>query len=96
MPSSMLMFSVRLLYHNTTDTLPAPSPLILPGCTELCPLHAWTQLTHSLTPEDWRAECAVTDHRGQLGQPLMVLGLILLAVTLVTLTRWVSGILFSS
>ena len=79
---------MRLLHHNTTATLP-PSPLTLPGCTELCPLHSWLRLTHSITPQDWRSECALTHHgqAGQLGQPLTLLGLILLALTILSLTR---------
>ena len=54
---------MKLLYHNTTpatttSTTPlTPLSLPLPGCPELCPLSSWLQLTDSLRPEDWEAEC---------------------------------------
>ena len=56
-------FSVKLLYHNitpsttdtTTDTTPVTLPM--PGCAELCPLSSWLELTASLRPDDWEAEC---------------------------------------
>ena len=37
-----------------------PVTLPLPGCGELCPLSSWLELTASLRPNDWEAECRTT------------------------------------
>merc|ERR550519_3015178 len=52
-------YSVKLIYHNTTPSTTSTTPvtLPLPGCTELCPLSSWLELTASLRPADWEAEC---------------------------------------
>ena len=54
---------MKLLYHNTTPVTSIPTSttrpvtLPIPGCSELCPLSSWLELTASLTPDDWEAEC---------------------------------------
>ena len=64
---TLLCFSVKLLYHNTTPstittttTTTLPVTLPMPGCGELCPLSSWLELTASLRPADWEAECRTT------------------------------------
>ena len=40
----------------------APYPLTLPGCSTLCPLEKFEQLTRSIVPEDWTKECSTMDN----------------------------------
>jgi len=49
---------VRVSYKNDSST--APHVLTIPGCEELCPLHMFKNLTQSVRPGDWRAECGFT------------------------------------
>lgn len=46
---------LRISYKNDTNT--EPYTLVLPGCTELCPLDRFKELTASIIPGDIMAEC---------------------------------------
>jgi len=46
---------VRVSYKN--DTSEDPYVLTIPGCEKLCPLAKFKDLTYSIRPVDWRAEC---------------------------------------
>ena len=40
----------------------APYPLTLPGCSTLCPLEKFKQLTRSIVPDNWTKECSTIDN----------------------------------
>ena len=78
---------MKLVYHNSTVT--APVVLTLPGCAAVCPLASWRQLTHSLTPHHWQEECEEGPSEvGELGLPLMIVCIVLLALAFVYLARF--------
>merc|ERR1712010_311650 len=62
--SSMIIFElfeekglqVKISYKNTTDVA---FPLILPGCTELCPLEEFIALTSNMRPTNVKEECGL-------------------------------------
>ena len=90
---TLLCFSVKLLYHNTTPsttTTTLPVTLPMPGCGELCPLSSWLELTASLRPADWKAECRTTVDVDL--PPLILLPSLLIVVMLfIFLVRLVVG-----
>jgi len=47
---------VRIVYRNDTEV--APYPLTLPGCSTLCPLEKFEQLTRNIMPDNWTKECS--------------------------------------
>ncbi|KAK2586742.1 hypothetical protein KPH14_011774 [Odynerus spinipes] len=47
-------YFVTISYKNTTEE---PNLLTLPGCTALCPLNKFIELTKDVIPEDWQKEC---------------------------------------
>ena len=84
-------FSVKLLYHNTTPTPTTssrPLTLALPGCPELCPLSSWLELTASLRPEDWEAEC---ETGAETSYVILLPSLLIVLLLFVFLLRWVGG-----
>ncbi|XP_050729847.1 prostatic acid phosphatase-like [Eriocheir sinensis] len=48
---------VKMYYCNDTAMTEAPHPLILPGCSERCPLDKWLALTASVVPQNMDKEC---------------------------------------
>ena len=48
---------VRVSYKN--DSSAQPHVLTIPGCQQLCPLDRFKDLTASIRPADWRAECGL-------------------------------------
>jgi hypothetical protein len=52
-------YYVQILYRN--DTTVDPYVLVVPGCTELCPIIKFQQLTASVVPLDIDAECQIQD-----------------------------------
>ena len=40
----------------------APYPLTLPGCSTLCPLDKFKQLTRNIVPDNWTKECSTMDN----------------------------------
>ncbi|KAG5848914.1 lysosomal acid phosphatase isoform X1 [Anguilla anguilla] len=50
-------FSVAMYFRN--DSTKEPYPVVLPGCTQYCPLQDFVQLTKPVIPENWEAECQV-------------------------------------
>ncbi|XP_036143720.1 prostatic acid phosphatase isoform X2 [Monomorium pharaonis] len=52
--NSKNQYFVTVSYKNTTEE---PIILTLPGCTTLCPLNEFINLTKNVVPEDWEKEC---------------------------------------
>ncbi|XP_064192365.1 lysosomal acid phosphatase isoform X2 [Anguilla rostrata] len=50
-------FSVAMYFRN--DSTKEPYPVVLPGCTQYCPLQDFVRLTKPVIPENWEAECQV-------------------------------------
>ena len=50
-------WKVRIFYRNDTNL--DPYVLTIPGCHELCPLDLFKQLTITVRPENWVADCQV-------------------------------------
>ncbi|XP_036144877.1 prostatic acid phosphatase [Monomorium pharaonis] len=56
--NSKNQYFVTVSYKNTTEE---PIILTLPGCTTLCPLNEFINLTKNVVPEDWEKECLMND-----------------------------------
>ncbi|XP_020298442.1 prostatic acid phosphatase-like isoform X2 [Pseudomyrmex gracilis] len=50
-------YFVTISYKNSTEE---PILMTLPGCTALCPLNKFINLTKDVIPEDWNRECLVS------------------------------------
>ena len=53
--------TLQILYYNHHLQV-APYPLTLPGCSTLCPLEKFEQLTRSIVPDNWTKECSTMDN----------------------------------
>lgn len=63
LPSPTREYFVEMYYRNETHH--EPYPLTLPGCTPSCPLTKFTELVAPVIPQDWSAECRITNkHEG--------------------------------
>jgi len=58
-PQENQEYFVQVLYKNVTDSPIAPYLLTVPGCTPLCPLDKFLQLTQSVIVDDIRKECGL-------------------------------------
>ncbi|XP_036401479.1 lysosomal acid phosphatase-like [Megalops cyprinoides] len=52
-------FSVAMYYRN--DSTKEPYPLVLPGCTQFCPLTEFENLIEPVIPKNWKEECQVKE-----------------------------------
>jgi len=79
---------VRVSYKN--DSSEQPHLLTIPGCTQLCPLHRFKDLTASIRPADWRAECGFTAQDGAIQQVTLVAAIAssLMALTVLVATLY--------
>ncbi|XP_066485264.1 prostatic acid phosphatase-like [Tiliqua scincoides] len=48
-------YTIKMKFRNGRDKEPAP--VILPGCTEACPLEKFKQLVAPIIPDNWEDEC---------------------------------------
>ena len=61
--ASMLMFQLidqdglKVLLSYRNDTSIQPYNIIIPGCSNLCPLEMFKELTETVRPQDWLEEC---------------------------------------
>lgn len=81
-------YFVEMYYRNETHR--EPYPLTLPGCTPSCPLTKFTELVAPVIPQDWAAECKITNKHEVLRIALAIIFFLvsgILAVLLFTLIR---------
>ncbi|KAK2578622.1 hypothetical protein KPH14_010759 [Odynerus spinipes] len=50
-------WNVQVFLRNTTTH--EPYPMIIPGCTMVCPLDQFIQILKPMIPDDWQSECKV-------------------------------------
>jgi len=75
---------VKISYRN--DTSMPPYILTIPGCTQLCPLHTFKQLTHSTRPQHWDKECRLgAEEQDQEGAKKVQIGLLVLSLFMAAL-----------
>jgi hypothetical protein len=79
---------VKISYKNTTDTA---FPLVLPGCTELCPLEQFKALTSKLRPTNVKEECGLSSASDPAVQRVTLLAA--LASTVMAATVLVAALL---
>ncbi|KAM4821514.1 prostatic acid phosphatase [Thomomys bottae] len=53
-------YFVEMYYRNETQH--EPYPLMLPGCTQSCPLEKFEELVNPVIPQDWATECMTTSN----------------------------------
>ena len=78
---------VKISYRN--DTTRPPYILTIPGCTQLCPLQSFIDLTESVRPQHWQEECnvgtggLVEEGAGGVQQVVLAVSLTMAALILV-------------
>merc|ERR1719369_1937675 len=67
-------FLVRVSYRNETSH--PPYILTIPGCSHLCSLKKFKELTASIIPVDWKSECGFTSADGTTQQVTLVAAIV--------------------
>lgn len=60
-PIIILIFQFQLFQRTSTEPGTEPEPLTIPGCDHACPLDKFIDLLKPVTPENYKAECRVSD-----------------------------------
>lgn len=75
-------YFVMISYKNTTGE---PTLLTLPGCTALCPLHTFIELTKDVIPHDWEKECMDHEKFGYSINTTVVVTILLSSILILVL-----------